>query len=378
MRRSYPWGMHLRRTTMTNSLRPRTGAARALACLAAAILPSAGPALETIEFGPQDGTSVEKEFVLSTQLELNSASLVVDGEYEDVDVRIDASTTVRMVVTDTYNATVGGRPLSLDRSFEQVGATSDATSRTEILGGGAVETEHTSPLEGRRLRFEREPGADEFERRFTDTEEPPTEAERALLAGLDEDLDLRAWLPDGDLAVGDGWEVDPSALVSALRPGGDLALAPTDPDQARRLAAFGAGGGLIELLGAPSGTIQGRLAELTGPAGARTARLEYTIDVRFLQELDGEAWPAFVDPQPPGEDEVSVELERTRLDGLVDRGTATLIWDLGARRFAGFELELEVDLAAEQDLILRLGRSELPLRMELSWALSESLGVSLR
>jgi|GEM_PF-4159781 len=362
----------------TRSRATRSRASRVLACLAFAAAPSATPALETIAFGPADGSRVEKAFELSTALELASASLVVDGEYEEVDVRIDAESTARLVVAETYGGTAAGRPLRLDRSFEAVGGSASADSRTEILGGGAVEVERASPLEGRSVRFEREPGDADFTARFTDTTEPPSEADRALLDGLDADLDLLDWLPSGDLAVGDGWEVETEALVRALRPGGDLALAPTDPDRAERLEAFGAGGGLVDLLGTPSGTIQGRLAELTGPAGARTARLEYTIDVRFLRELDGDAWPAFTDPRPPGEDEVAVEVERTRLDGLVDRGTATLVWDLEARRFAGFELDLVVDLAAEQDLVLRLGRSELAVGMELSWTLTQRLEATAR
>lgn len=370
-----PRGAHPR--TSHSGLAAAAGAALALLLGTGAAFDAAW--LEELVFGPADGARAQKTFDVTTTLDLDAATLEVDGEYEEVSIEIGSRTNTQLLVADTYVQSAQGRPLVLERSFETLAGEASATSRTEILGGGAIQVEHTSPLAGRRVRFERAPGSETPAASFADRTEPPSEAERALLDGLVEDLDLRAWLPGAAVSPGDGWEVDPAALLHVLAPGGDLALAPTDPDQAERLAARGGASGLVELLGTPTGTIQGRLAELRGPAGARQAVLEYEIDVRFAAELTGEDWPAFVDPHPPGEEAVEVDLERTLLDGLTNLGTATLVWDLAARRFAGFELDLSIDLAAEQELVLRLGEeAPLPVRMELSWTLTHRVEAEAR
>lgn len=335
-------------------------------------------AFDEFVFGPVPGQRVEKEFVATTSLELNSASLVVDGEYEDVPIEMSTLTTTRLSVRDEYAEVGGGRPLRIERQYIAVGAQATADSRTNVLGGGDIEVDHASALEGRGVRFDWDPAASAYTRRFSDETSEPDELERALLDGLDEDLDLRGWLPDDSVDVGDRWRVEPAVLLGSFRPGGELALVPTDATAAERLGAFGGSGGIAGLLGTPTGTIEGKLLEVRGPAGARLATMEFAIDVRFFAELSGENWPAFVDPAPPGDEEVKVTVSTTELDALADRGVATLVWNVDAGRFASFDLDLTLDLRATQELVLSLGDEDAPVRMELSWTLAQRLEAAAR
>ncbi|QDU83618.1 hypothetical protein Pla163_07170 [Planctomycetes bacterium Pla163] len=330
-------------------------------------------AFEEFAFGPVPGQRVEKEFEVTTKLDLDSASLVVDGEYEDVPIEMSTRTISQLSVRDEYAEVGGGRPLRIERQYISVGARATADSRTPTLGGGDIEVEHASALEGRGVRFQWDPATTAYTRRFSDETSEPDDEERALLDGLDEDLDLRGWLPGDSVDEGDRWLVEPAVLRAALRPGGDLGLAPTDAAAAERLGAFDRSGGLAGLLGTPTGTIEGKLLHVRGPAGARVATMEFTIDVRFFAELSGESWPAFVDPAPPGDEEVKVTVSSTELDALADRGVATLVWDVDGGRFVSFDLDLTLDLRATQDLVLSLGEEKAPVRMELSWTLAQRL-----
>jgi len=52
-----------------------------------------------------------------------------------------------------------------------------------------------------------------------------------LLDGLDEDMDLRAFLPDKPVAKGDSWDVEPAAFHAVLWPGGRLPFHDADKDE---------------------------------------------------------------------------------------------------------------------------------------------------
>jgi hypothetical protein len=344
------------------------------ACLAAtAWVALAFPSQESIAFAPVPGTRVAKVFEVRSHLNLDGASLVMDGEHSDVPLSIESTVETRLAVRDTYAEVGAGRSLRLERQYDDLGARAVTRSEAEMTGGGSSEVASATPLAGRAVRFEWDQAAGRHTRRFADEETAPDEAEAALLAGLEEDLDFRAFLPSRSVAVGDRWQIDPAAMAALLTPGGDLGLAPTDPDQAAEVARLGGAEGLARLLGAPTGTIEGRLVSVEGPATARLARVEFTFDLRFVRELDDAAWPPFVDPAPPGDQPVEAKLRSTRLDALLDQASATLVFGLDSGRFESFEFEAEFDVALDQSLTLSLGDQDLDVRLALEFTLVQAL-----
>lgn len=328
---------------------------------------------ESIAFAPVPGTRVAKVFELRSSLVLDGASLVMDGEHSDVPLAIASTVETRLAVRDTYAEVGGGRSLRLERQYDDLGARAVTTSEAEMTGGGSFEVASATALAGRAVRFEWDPAAARHTRRFADEESEPDEAEAALLAGLEEDLDFRAFLPSRSVAIGDRWQIDPGAVAALLTPGGDLGLVPTDPAQAAEVARLGGAQGLARLLGAPTGTIEGRLVAVDGPPTARTARVEFTFDLRFVRDLDDTAWPPFVDPAPPGDEPVEAKLRSTRLDALVDRASATLVFGLDSGRFESLEFEAELDVALDQSLTLSLGDQDLDVRLALEFTLIQAL-----
>jgi hypothetical protein len=333
---------------------------------------------EEIEFRPLPGTRVVKTFEATSRAVLDGASLVMDGEHTDVPLQLDSTATTKLVVRDEYAEVAGGRPVRLERTYDTVEARALTTSRTDVTGGGTIEVESASPLAGRAVRFEWDTSANRHTRRFSDEESAPDEAEAALLAGLEEDLDLRAFLPNSPQSVGDRWLVEPGAVTAILAPGGALGLAPSDPEQASALARLGGASGLAALLGAPTGTIEARLVSIDGAPGDRRARIEIAFDLRFVRELSESDWPPFVDPFPPGREPVSATLRSTRLDGLLDDSSAVLVFGVDSGRCEEFTADLAIDLSLDQQLTLALGEDRLEVEMALEFTLEQALSVAIR
>ncbi len=153
---------------------------------------------------------------------------------------------------DEYRKIGAGRPLLLRRQFEEIRPVGP------LAGTSVVYT--WIPEEGAYGKY--------YDAR---------EASESALRGLAEDLDLRALLPAGPVAVGDAWSVPGASLRDVFAPAGLL-----DPSP---------------------GTGDGRLvlASVRAEAGRSLATIEVSVP------------------------------------GVGDRGT--LVWDLGAKRAASFVLK---------------------------------------
>lgn len=343
-----------------------------------AVVAPAFAAQEELVFAPLPGTRVVKTIEATSRVVLDGASLVMGGEHTEVALQLESTATTKLVVRDEYAEVASGRPVRLERTYDTVEANAVTDSRTAVTGGGTIEVASTSPLAGRAVRFEWDNSANRHTRRFSDEESAPDEAEAALLAGLEEDLDLRAFLARIPVAVGDRWLVEPGAVAGLLAPGGALGLAPTDPDQAAALTRLGGASGLASLLGAPTGTIEARLASIDGAPGDRRARIEIAFDLRFVRELSESEWPPFVDPFPPGREPVSATLRSTRLDGLLDDSSAVLVFGLDSGRCEEFTADLSIDLSLDQQLTLALGEDLLEVEMALEFTVEQALSVAVR
>ncbi|MEZ5979106.1 MAG: hypothetical protein R3F34_12895 [Planctomycetota bacterium] len=345
--------------------------------VASLVLVAASSPQERVDFAPVDGTRVVKSFAVNTHLELASASLVSGGEHEPIRMEMSVDSALELGVTDTYVSTSNGRPRALERRFDSIRRDASAVSRASALGGGERGARSGSPLEGRTVRFETGADGADATRRFSDTDRPPTEEERALLDGLEEDLDLLAWLPSGPIRPGDTFEIAPTAFAQLLSPSGELRLVPEDGTAAKELGAFGLGGGLAELLGTPEGTVEGRFVAIEGAPGARLARLEYAVDLRCVQSLDVASWPGLADPDPPGDDDVSVRALRSDADAILE-GSVVLLFGLDSGRFDSLESTCEVDLKVTQTSELVRGERSTEIGVELGFPGTHAVSAQVR
>jgi hypothetical protein len=198
-------------------------ALRALpAALALVALP--GPRLHdgAIAYAPEPGTTLERTYVASFSMQLESMLLTLNGEEVQSglgELHISLERRSRLIVTDVIEGVSAGRPTRLRRTFDLL----EARESTRFTSGEHEESsdrDHGSALEGTSVAFEWGGDEEAFSASFAE----PDGADEELLAHLVEDMDLRRFLPARAVEEGESWEVDALAFLHLLDPGGDLGL----------------------------------------------------------------------------------------------------------------------------------------------------------
>lgn len=188
------------------------GTALALASFAS------GP--DEVRYAPEKGLEVTRTCETSGEFELESESLTIDGEERPVPGKPSGSlrSEEKFVVSDELVAVGSGRPEKLARTFDELhrqhtfsgtGPDGEVMEQTQKL---------TCDLEGKRVVFTWNADDERFDVQAAADQKLDAE----LLDGLDEDMDLRAFLPDKPVVKGDSWDVEPAAFHAVLWPGGRL------------------------------------------------------------------------------------------------------------------------------------------------------------
>lgn len=194
--------------------------------LSTAVLPvvAAPLAISELEFAPEAGSQVTKTVSSSTDFEVQELAIEVAGMdmtemIGEVDLNIVNETNVS--VTDTYDAVAEGHPKKLTRTFNECTTLVEFEAMMAAAGESESDaTEMESQLSGESVIFTWNEESNEYDVAFANEE---SELDEELLGGLEEDMDLRTLLPEGDVAKGETWEVPLSAVGWILAPGGDLA-----------------------------------------------------------------------------------------------------------------------------------------------------------
>jgi len=183
---------------------------------------------DEVRYAPEKGLEVTRTCETSGEFELVSESVTVDGEEHPAPGKSSGplSSEEKFVVSDELVAVGSGRPEKLARTFDELhqqhtfsgtGPDGEVMEQTQKL---------TCDLEGKRVVFTW--NADD--ERFDVQAAPDQKLDAELLDGLDEDMDLRAFLPDKPVAKGDSWDVEPAAFHAVLWPVGRLPFHDADKD----------------------------------------------------------------------------------------------------------------------------------------------------
>jgi hypothetical protein len=296
---------------------------------------------DTLAFHPAAGSALTKGFVTESEFSLDSISAVVDGQdlsqvIGQFEVSMTSSATYE--VTDIYKAVAEGRPLELLRTFETLAssATFSMTQAPEM-----PEITSSSELEGKTVAFRWNAEKGEYERSFHEST-----GDEKLLEDLDEDMDLRFLLPDGEVEADGTWNIELEELLALLMPGGNLQLMPEgeamDPEGMEMFA------GVMDSFGSTFGemlegqcvcTYKGAREE----GGAKLGEIELAIEVTGtldLRELMNQLIETAMSEAPT---DVEVDFDIGTADLSVDyEGTGTFLWNLEAGRLHSFSLDGEV------------------------------------
>ena len=315
-----------------------------------------GPA---IRFAPQEGLVLEKTFTRELDLTLERACVGSDlasGLEEPGRVSEAATWFDRQEVrlTDVYGAVGDGRPLRVRRTFERVRMEHERSLAITSFGYWPIEV-HT-PSEGRGV-LEGESVLFTWDAQREVYDCTPVAADRglpsAVLAGLEEDADLRSLLPWEGKGFGNPWFTDVHAFRQLCWPGGampfldelgDVVAKPVDQLVLRDLD------GTVRVEAVDVRTVAGRSVARLALRCVLEAEAEFDHDLFLSSSYFVETWPFDV---------------RQHLDlYLVATGTAD--WDLEGGHLLASSLSgrVEVGQLASANLAeeRRFGSLELHLR----------------
>jgi len=228
-----------------------------------------------LRFAPVEGSQVRRTITIDQALAAKGAN--------------PRSTHHVLQTLDLYRKVGDGRPLLLQRRFEQID-----------WGPSRV-----PPLKGTSVVYTWVPEEAGYGKYYD-----ALESSEAALRDLAEDLDLRALLPTGAVATGEAWSVPAAKLRDVLAPLGDLAL---NHEAVREFTGN---------LGEPRGECRLQLASVSELNGRSLATVELALKLENKVRAS----------EPP-----TWSFE----------GRGTLVWDLGARRAASFALQGHQTLNSE-------------------------------
>lgn len=318
----------------------------ALLAIAGPLLAGPTPTETRIRFAVQEGTTLTKRFTSRVDLGLDEMRVLRNGKEPDglPELEMQVETDFEVVVQDRYVALRDGRTRELVRRFDTIEV--DTRMSMEMDMQGRTQNQETpvkagSELEGEAVRFRWNEESETYDLAFVDSD-----VDEDLLEGLVEDMDLRALLPDHDVAVDESWNVDPRALPTVMAPGGDL-----------KLVADNSGYGLGDMSGQMGelsdwfdenlrGEVRCRLVEVVREGDREIAVVAITMELENDVDLTELAQDELAKVElPPGSSGIEVEHMRTNL---AIEGEGRLEWDLAGGHF--HELALSGDFRMKMDL----------------------------
>lgn len=199
--------------------------------LLAAFVALAPVTADTIAFGPETGSTVEKTFEMSIMLDQRSISMKV-GEHElpselTENTEMSWKSKQKLVVEDEYREVGSERPVKLARKFADMSDKSE--QRIRMVGmeeTQEISKDKESPLEGKTVLFSWNEKDEEYAKEWVGDG-----ADDDLLADLKEEFDFKLLVPSKSVSEGDTWKIDLADFDNVLGPCGELAFKGDDDEE---------------------------------------------------------------------------------------------------------------------------------------------------
>lgn len=335
----------------------------------------AAPA-DRIAFDVESGTSLTKTISSETELSMDDMTVAMNGEEMDIasmmgGLEMNISTTAETVVTDEYGSASDGRPSRLKRTYDRIANdTTMESSGMPMMGGEDMSMSGSSDLEGTTVVFTWNSENEDYDVAFDEGEEGDEE----LLEDLIEDIDLRAFLPTESVSAGDTWEVDNTAMIAILAPGGNLKIMPEDMGEMGDMMGMpGNGMNPFDHMGEFDGTIT---AEYVGMRG-EFAVIKLEVDVSTsndMTEMISELMDDMDIPEEMGEIEMDYETVDIELEF---EGSGELLWNVAGGHFQSFELSGETITAMDMAYSMSMGGQDMSMEMAMEMSGTQTISMSV-
>ena len=307
------------------------------------LLPLALPALwafsapaDEVAFRPEAGLTLTKSFNSTVELSLDEMRMTMNGEEQDASMlgmEMTMTNVTELEFSDTYVRMADGQPGQLERVYESLGNTTSTSQSNQFTGSMDMDIPSSSELEGETVLFT----WDADEEAYVASYPEDADGDEELLEGLEEDADLRGFLPADAVSEGDTWEIDPDYLVHLMAPGGDLKLLPEDVEGMGPMGDPTSELGFQEMLG----DIEGEVAcEYKGTEDGM-AVIAVTMEITSTNDLTDMIREQMAGADLPAE---AGDIDFTAMDvEMAIEGEGTLLWNARAGHFASFEFSADME-----------------------------------
>jgi len=347
-----------------------------LAALAAPVLLAFVAPADKVAFAPAADASLSKTFTTSGTFQLDDLSVNVGGMDQAPDMEMTISWAQNVAVTDTYSSTKDGAPVTLRRTYDELGQELevDVVVDMSAMGGDTQEDgasgSGSSDLEGKTVNFVWDEDEGGYTKSFHEEE-----GDEELLEGIVEDMDLRALLPSEEVSEGDEWSIELAGLSTILAPGGDLKIelemdgedmeGGPDPSQLADINEL-----MKDLL---DGEATGKYVGQREVDGAKYGVIAIDIEIDTARDMTDMLEEMMGDQMPEG---MEVSFDRMDLElSLESKGE--LLWDLRGGHVHAFSIEGDITIILDMGMSMDMGGQEMTMEMamEMSGTLGQELSV---
>ena len=232
-------------------------------------------------FQPKSGSTVVKHISIESEVELEDLKMEVNGQdMSEAAGQIEMAMKIHLQLdtTDQYVAVEGGRPTKLKRTFDALSSTTHVSGSNPMAGPTDKDIALESELEGLAVVFSWDADSSSYDVAF----DGEKQGDEALLEGLEEDLDLRNFLPSSEVSKGDTWEIPAAAIKAVLAPGGNLKLLPSDDsDSSSGAEQFSPN----DMIGDLEGEFVGTLGDTREEDGVKVAVIQIKIKGHSAKDM---------------------------------------------------------------------------------------------
>ncbi len=313
--------------------------ARHLLAASSLTLLAAAPAFDRIAFAPAAETTLTKSFETTIDMALDDLMVNFNGQDMDpammgMDMSAASMTaTVLVEVEDTYGEVKDGRPMQVTRVFNTISADLEA-------GDGQSQSESDDDLVGTTLTFQWNEETGEYD---LSADDESLDLDKISHGG--EDMDLRDFLPTGEVSEGDSWRLEGNKLVGVLWPGLDWSR--LQENAAEKMAETDIPAELEELMAelVKKATVECTYAGTRESDGVNLqvitlgGEMEHDMEVgeMILELIRSSANDRDLDMDLEASLEIAVQL------------SGELLWNPAAGHFADCEMDLELAFLSSMD-----------------------------
>lgn len=310
-------------------------------------------AAERIRFAPAAGTKVTKTIENKAEMTLDDMSMKINGQPPPMQPEIEMTMTIgqKIVVTDEYVDLRDGAPKKLKRHYDELANDVTGSTKFEMMGQTQSSDQNQkgeSDLEGKTVVFTWDEDESEYVKAFD-----PAEEKEDLLKDLEEDTDLRALLPTGDVKAGDEWSIDVKTLVSVVAPGGNHSIMSKEIADAQMGMSMAGMGSMSDFLGELlEGEAKGVFTGTREVDGVKLAAIKISFKLttsKDMTEIVKEAMKNAPMPAEVGE----IDFDHMDVDMKME-SEGELLWDLTANHARSFSMSgpvtVKMDMGMKMDV----------------------------